>query len=214
MKCKTKLGAIAAVFALGAGVAQAAPADRGWYAGVDVGRSNLRLNGSDLDGAFANQGITSSTSIDGHDTNLGANVGYRLSRNLALEGGYIDFGKFDFNAAASAPGADTIQGDYKAHAWSFSAVGIAPIYDRWSLYGKAGVTRTTADMTAGSTTGATAPSGASASATGALIGVGASYDFTRNLYSKLEADRYTHVGDGNTGRGDVDVYTLGIGLRF
>ena len=68
MKCKSKLGGIAMLFALGAGVAQAAPADRGWYAGLDVGRSNLRLNGSDLDSAFANQGITSSSSIDEHDT--------------------------------------------------------------------------------------------------------------------------------------------------
>ena len=214
MQCKTKLGGIAMLFALGAGVAQAAPADRGWYAGLDVGRSNLRLNGSDLDGVFANQGITSSTSIDGHDTNLGANVGYRLNRNFALEGGYIDFGKFDFNAAASAPGADTIQGDYKAHAWSFSAVGTAPIDNRWSLYAKGGVTRTSADLSASSATGATAPAGASASGTGALLGVGTSYDFTRSLYGKLEADRYTHVGDSNTGRGDIDVYTVGVGLRF
>jgi OOP family OmpA-OmpF porin len=214
MQCKTKLGGIAMLFALGAGVAQAAPADRGWYAGLDVGRSNLRLNGSDLDGVFANQGITSSTSIDGHDTNLGANVGYRLNRNFALEGGYIDFGKFDFNAAANAPGADTIQGDYKAHAWSFSAVGTAPIDNRWSLYAKGGVTRTSADLSASSATGATAPAGASASGTGALLGVGTSYDFTRSLYGKLEADRYTHVGDSNTGRGDIDVYTVGVGLRF
>jgi OmpA-OmpF porin, OOP family len=214
MQCKLIVGAVAALLAAANGATLAAPSDRGWYGDVDVGRSDLRLNGGDIDNALANQGIAGSSSLDRRDTALGANVGYRLNRNFALEGGYTEFGKFKVQSATSAPAADTVDGDYKAHAWSFAAVGIAPLEDGWSLFGKAGAARTTADLTASSETGATAPGGASHSGTGLLLGAGATYDFTDNLYGKVELDRYTRVGDSSTGKGDVDLYTVGVGVRF
>jgi len=215
MKCKFIVGAVAALLGVCNGVTVAAPAaDRGWYGDLDVGRSNLRLNGGDIDGALSNQGITGSSSIDRHDTSLGANVGYRVNRNFAVEGGYADFGKFKTQSAVSAPAADTTDGDYKAHAWSLAAVGIAPLDEHWSLFGKAGGARTTAKLTASSETGATSPSSASHNGTGLLLGAGATYDFTQNLYGKVELDRYTRVGDSSTGRGDVDLYTVGVGMRF
>jgi OOP family OmpA-OmpF porin len=211
----TIVAAAAAMFALSAGAARAASADNaGWYAGLDIGRSNLRMNGGDIDSALSNQGIVGSSSIGDHDTSLGADVGYRLNRNFALEGGYIDFGKFGYSSAVSSPAADTVQGDYKAHAWSFSGVGIAPLDDQWAVFGKAGLTRTSADLSASSATGATSPNGVSQSANGLVLGGGATYDFTQNWYGKLELDRYTHVGDANTGRADADVYSLGVGMRF
>jgi OmpA-OmpF porin, OOP family len=214
MKCKFIVGAVAALLAASNVAALAAPSERGWYGDVDVGRSNLRLNGGDIDNALANQGIAASSSLERHDTGLGANVGYRLNRNFALEGGYADFGKFKVQSATSAPAADTVDGDYKAHAWSFAAVGIAPLEDGWSLFGKAGAARTTADLTTSSETGATAPGGASHAGNGLLLGAGATYDFTDNLYGKVEVDRYTRVGDASTGKGDVDLYTVGVGMRF
>jgi OOP family OmpA-OmpF porin len=212
---KSVAGAVAALLALGAGAVRAAPSTPGWYAGLDVGRSDLRLNGSDLDSALSNQGITGSSSIgDDHDTSFGANVGYRLNRNFAVEGGYIDFGKFNYSSMVSAPATDTVQGEYKAHAWSLSGVGIAPLDDQWAMFARAGLTRTGVDLSASSATGATSPNGVSQSANGLVFGGGATYDFTQSWYGKLEADRYTHVGDSNTGRADIDVYSLGVGMRF
>jgi len=213
---KSTFCAVAALFALGVRVAHAAPAGNpGWYAGLDVGRSDLRLNASDLDSALSNQGITGSSTIgDHHDTSFGADVGYRFNRNFALEGGYTDFGKFNYSSMVSAPAADTVQGEYKAHAWSLSGVGIAPLDDQWAVFGRAGLTRTGVDLSANSATGATSPGGVSQSANGLVFGGGATYDFTQNWYGKLEADRYTRVGDANTGRADVDVYSLGVGMRF
>jgi OOP family OmpA-OmpF porin len=214
MKCKFIVGAVAALLAASNGVTMAAPSDSGWYGDLDIGRSNLHLNGGDIDNALANQGIAGSSSIDRHDTSLGANVGYRLNRYFALEGGYADLGKFDYSSATSAPAADTVQGDYKARAVSFAAVGIAPLEDGWSLFGKAGAAHTTADLSASSASGATAPGSASHSGNGLLLGAGATYDFTQNLYGKVELDRYTRVGDASTGKGDVDLYTVGVGMRF
>ena len=39
-----------------------------WYVGASVGRAKYDLSAADLDAAFASAGITSSTSIDDHDT--------------------------------------------------------------------------------------------------------------------------------------------------
>jgi OmpA-OmpF porin, OOP family len=214
MKCKYIVGAVAALLLAAEGAALAAPGDSGWYGDLDVGRSNLRLNGGDIDGALANQGISGSAAIDRHDTAFGANAGYRLNRNFALEGGYVDFGKFGYESATSSPAADTVQGAYKANALSFAAVGIAPLEDGWSLFGKAGAARTKAELSASSASGATAPGGASHSGNGFVLGGGATYDFTRTVYARLEADRYTHVGDASTAKGDVDLYTVGLGMRF
>lgn len=215
MKRHIVLSTTVALIAIGAGAAHAAPNDqRGWYGGIDLGRSNSKLNGGDIDGAFANQGITGTTSMDRHDTSLGLNLGFRVNRNFALEGGYTDFGKFNYSTAATAPAADTISGDYQAHAWSLAAVGIAPLNDKWSLFGKAGLTRVTADLSAGSASGALAPGNGSHSNTGFLVGGGATYDFTKRIYGKAEIDRYTRAGDMSTGRGDIDLYTVGVGVRF
>jgi OOP family OmpA-OmpF porin len=214
MKCKYIVGAVAALLAAGNGATLAAPPDRGWYGDLDVGRSSLRLNGGDIDNALGNQGIAGSSSLDRHDTAFGADVGYRLNRNFALEGGYTDFGEFRVQSATSAPAADDLDGHYKAHAWSFAAVGIAPLEDGWSLFGKAGAAHTTAELSASSASGATAPGSESHSGNGLLLGGGATYDFTQNVYGKVELDRYTRVGDASTGKGDVDLYTVGVGLRF
>jgi opacity protein-like surface antigen len=90
-----------------------------------------------------------------------------------------------------------------------------PLSDRWSLLGKAGLTRATTDLSASSVTGATTPAGVSHSDTGWLLGVGTSYDITRNVYAKLEYDRFGNIGDSaTTGRTDVDQVGVGIGVRF
>ncbi|MFH1605088.1 MAG: outer membrane beta-barrel protein [Pseudomonadota bacterium] len=216
MKHRTVPGALAATLVLGMGFAQAAPDDNsGWYAGIDLARSNLGSGGRGIDGAVANQGIAGSASISNQDTGAGLTFGYRFGKSFALEGGYIDLGKYKYSSFTTAPAADTVQGIYKAHALSFSAVGILPMNNKWSLFGKAGLTRTSAELSARSVTGATAPGGASASGIGLLVGAGATYDFAKNWFGKAELDRYTHVGDpANTGPSDVNVFSLGMGLRF
>src|SRR5262249_41278415 len=114
--------AIAAVaFVVSSGVVDAQSADKaGWYAGLDVGRSRLGMNGSDVDGAFGNQGIASSASLDQTDTSYGLNAGYRFNPYFALEGAYAHLGSFDYSAGT---GTDTIDGKFKANALSLSGVG-------------------------------------------------------------------------------------------
>jgi OmpA-OmpF porin, OOP family len=213
---KSKFAAAAiALMALGAG---AAHAELGlgigkWYGGIDVGSSRFGAGNSELSGALANQGIAGAASTDRNDTSWGLNLGFRVNPTWAVEGGYTDFGKLNYSAAVAAP-ADTIQGDYKANAVSLAGVGSFPLSESWSVYGKAGLARTHVRLNANSTNGATAPSSATENGTGLLIGAGTTYDFTKNVFGKLAWDRYTRVGDSSTGRGDVDLLSAGVGLRF
>ena len=197
---------------LSSGVVHAQSADKsGWYAGLDVGRSRLGMNGSDVDGAFANQGIGSSTSLDQTDTSFGVNAGYRFNPYFAVEGAYARLGSFDYSAST---GTDTIDGKSKASALSLSGVGIYPFASQWSVYGKAGVTRTDAQLEATSESGLTPTENTSHTGTGLLFGAGVIYDFDRSFFAKAGWDRYTKVGDSSTGSGPVDLYMLGVGMRF
>jgi opacity protein-like surface antigen len=55
---------------------------------------------------------------------------------------------------------------------------------------------------------------ASASRTGLLIGAGAMYDLSRNVFARAGWDRYAQLGSDDTGKGHADVYSIGVGYRF
>lgn len=203
---------VAFAIAASSAAVHAQSADKaGWYAGIDLGRSRLGMSGSDLDGAFANQGLGTSSSIDRSGTAYGINGGYRFNQNFAVEAGLARLGDFDYS---SSTGSDTLSGHYKANALSLAAVGIYPLGTSWSLYGKAGLAHTKVDLDASSASGATAVSNESHSGTGFLVGAGLTYDFARNYFAKAGWDRYSHVGDSSTGEGPIDLYMVGVGMRF
>lgn len=191
--------------------AQSASSKPGWYAGLDLGRSRLGVNGSDIDGALANQGALGSSSIDQSDTSYGINGGFRFNRNFAVEAAWERLGDFSYS---SNTGTDTIDGKFKASAVSLAGVGIYPLTPNWSIYGKAGIARTTADLEATSQTGTTAVSNSSHDGMGALFGAGVTYDVDGGVFTKLGWDHYAKVGDGSTGQGSIDTYSVGVGMRF
>jgi len=216
MQHKFAVGALAATLTLGTAFAQAAPEDQaGWYAGIDLARSNLGFSGGGIDGAIANMGVVGAASISTQDTGGGLNLGYRFGKSFALEAGYVDLGKYGFTSFTTSPAVDTLQGVYKAHAYSLSGVGILPMNNKWSLFAKVGYARTATDLSANSVSGATALARASGQGSGVLIGAGATYDLARNWFGKAELDRYQHVGDpSSTGQANINVFSLGMGLRF
>ena len=200
-------------FALSSGfaAAQSTVAKPGFYAGLDLGRSRLGLSGGDIDGALANQGVASSTSSDTGHTAFDINAGYRFNRNWGVEAAYTHFGEFNLN---STTGTDTLSGKYKAHALSLAGMGYLPLTPNWSVYGKAGLARTSADLDVSSDTGATAVSNQSESKTSWLFGAGLQYDFTSAYFAKAGWDHFNSVGGDMTGKGNIDVYSIGAGMRF
>ncbi len=203
---------VAAALVAGLPAAHAA-GNEGWYAGASLGRSVERLGGSGIDSVFAGQGITTSTSIDRDNAAWSLFAGYQLNPNFALEGGYVNLGRFSYNSTASAPAADTITGHYGVRGLEASGVGLLPFGGGWAAFGKAGLFYSEAKLDAGSS-GAVAVSGASHRGTDPLLGAGLSYDVTQNVSLRGEWTRYFGVGDSNSGHGDIDRYSVGVAYRF
>jgi OmpA-OmpF porin, OOP family len=166
--------------------------DMGFYAGFSLGQSS-----ADLDC----QGFA----CDDKDTTWRILGGYQFNRNLAVEVGYSDLGEVSVNAGVL--GAATIE----ATAIEVVAVGILPLANQFSVYGKLGMYRGEADQ---SGTGAFVAS-ASESNTDLTFGVGVKYDFTRNLGVRAEWQRYSDLGgEGVGGESDIDVISIGAIWRF
>ena len=212
---KLQQAVLATVFAaaLAAGCsAWAAAPETGWYGNVNVGRSTIDTN---VDNVFANQGVTSSSSVDKHDTAYSLGVGYQFNQNFALEGGYVDLGKFNVGSTISAPAADTAHGTYKVDGWNLSGVGIIPLQNGFSVYGKAGLIFADVKLNVASDTGTVPVTGGSKSSTSGTYGLGTSYDFGNNLIGKLEWNRYQGLGESSSsGKVDLNAYTVGVSYRF
>jgi len=210
-------GAAAALIAMSTGFSPAQAADlTGWYAGINAGRSYSKVEGSDIDTALAGQGITSISSVDRHHNAYSLDLGYQLSPNFAIEGGYVDLGKFGFNSAVTAPAVDSISGRVKVSGYNLSLVAIAPlsqIAPGWSVYGKGGFFDARTKFEA-SSSGLVTTSNGSEKSTNGTFGLGAAYEITKNVAANLEWNRYLKVGDSTTSKGDIDLVTLGLTFKF
>ena len=63
--------------------------------------------------------------------------GYKFNKNFALEGGYFDLGKFGFTATTVPAG--TLNGNIKLKGLNLDAVGILPIAEKFSAFGRVGL---------------------------------------------------------------------------
>jgi OOP family OmpA-OmpF porin len=209
------LGAGVMAFAAGTAAAAESGATPGWYGGASIGRSDFRLGGGEVDSALGGQGITSSSTIDDkRDTAYKLNLGYQFNRNFGIEGGYVDLGRSKFSSTTTAPGADTLSGEVKARGWTLEGVGTLPLGNGFSVFGKAGVLRADLDFNAGST-GVVAVSNREKTTTSFTYGLGAGYDISKSLGLRAEWNRYSRLGESaTTGKGDVDLFSAGVVLKF
>lgn len=167
-----------------------------FYAGGAIGQAHAK---STCD-SFTGPGI----SCDDKDTSWKVLGGYQVTPNFAAEVAYIDFGKVE----ARGPGG-TISA--KAHALELVGLGILPIADKFSLYGKFGVYHGTVDVDVNTTT---LRGNASDTSTDTTFGFGAGFDITRQVTVRAEWQRYNKVGGSNTGKDDIDVVSVGGIFRF
>jgi len=109
----------------------------GFYGVGEITRSNLSLDRNHFDGALLANGATGLSSSDsGNRTKWRLQGGYRFNPNLAVEAGYIDFGKAKYTASYSGGSA---QGSLKAGGVDVAALLSLPLSDSFSVFGKAGV---------------------------------------------------------------------------
>jgi OOP family OmpA-OmpF porin len=185
----------------------------GWYAGANAGQSRAtiddpRIRSNLLGGGFSSSSITD----DDRGTAYKIYGGYQLNRNFALEGGYFNLGKFGYTANTVPAG--TLNGTIKLQGLNLDLVGILPITDKFSAFGRVGVNHAQArDSFTG--TGAVRVTNPNPSRrdTNLKFGAGLQYAFTDSLAVRAEVERY-RINDAVGNKGDIDHVSLGLVYRF
>ncbi|HEX4300827.1 MAG TPA: outer membrane beta-barrel protein [Gammaproteobacteria bacterium] len=216
-----RLYSISVLLGLAAFANSASAADSGWYAGVDLGSSNyavMKPNMTALSQDLAQNGLPNTTTESDTATAYGVDVGYQFLRYFAVEGGYTDFGSAtgDLNINLIPPGTAHI--DLHAKGETLFAVGILPVSDSFSFFGKLGILTYTQDFN-GSVSVAGVGSQTlpkfSDSGTTSGIGVGASWAINDRFGLRLGFTRFHAVGDeNNTGQGTIDLGYLQFVVHF
>ena len=139
---------------------QALAADNKLYVRANAGQSSY-----DVGNGFGNK----------TDSVIGAAVGYTFSPNIGVEAGFNDYGSVRYGGA-----------DSKAKSLHASLILTAPLTNEFSIYGRAGVSRTDRkDNFLG---------GINGNKTELLFGIGAGYNFNKNITGTLE---YQRLNDTN-----------------
>jgi opacity protein-like surface antigen len=209
-----------AALSLGAALAQpaqAAPLAAGSqdvYLGGNIAASRASGLGGSIDGALGNQGLASSTSTSTPGTTGGLRLGYRFNPNLALEASYDRIGSTDLQSAIASPAADSATGTWKAHGFGLHVLGIAPLDNQWSLYGRAGVEQWHTSLDTASATGSTANVSTTGSNTSLALGAGVAYAISSNVDATAELVHYNRVGTSATGVSAVNQVNFGLRYHF
>lgn len=196
--------------------AQQAP----FYIGASFGQATADLNNveNDLASDLRAIGLTNvQVSSDDTDTAWKIFAGWQANPYLALETGYVDFGKANISASGTALNTRVnASGTFDASAWYFDAIGHLPIGEAFSIFGKAGIAYTWTDATASASGGGvTASSSASENGFAPKLGIGARYNFSKNLGVRAEYEYYFNVGDSaTTGETDIGMWSVGLTAHF
>ncbi|WP_163933640.1 outer membrane beta-barrel protein [Paraferrimonas sp. SM1919] len=171
-----------------AGVGNAYAADHSvetpFYLSVEASKSKF----GDL-----GEGVTSVTGVDDEDNGYSFGVGFVANDWLAVEMGYVDFGKAKLKDVA---------GSYSATALEFTAIASFEFVDNASIYAKLGTAHFDWD----------------AQGEGVFndnkdwtstVGAGLAYDFNAAFSAKIEYQNYTNVGGPN-----IAQTSLGLRYRF
>jgi OOP family OmpA-OmpF porin len=187
--------------------------DTGWYVGGNVGQTRATIDDPRINRSLLNGGFTSSTITD-DDRSVGGKIfgGYQFNRNFALEGGYFDLGKFGYTADTVPAG--TLTGKLKARGLNLDAVGILPITDKFSAFGRFGVNYADVrDSFAGTGAVRVTNPNPSKRAANVKFGGGLQYAFTDALAVRGEVERY-RINDAVGNKGDIDMVSIGLVYSF
>ncbi len=189
-----------------------------WYAVGSVGQSKAQDTGkADLDQSLVSMGVTGlRSSMDDNDTGYKLQLGYKFTPSWAVEGGYVDLGKFRYNATFSGPVAGSASTDAKVNGWNIAAVGILPINDQFAVFGKLGAVDAKVETSATATGAGTSASGSvSATKWKANYGLGATFSLSKTIGFRAELERFEKLGEsGKTGESSVDLLSVGVVFTF
>jgi OOP family OmpA-OmpF porin len=187
--------------------------DAGWYVGANVGASRATIDDARITSGLLGSGLTAASIADDNRSN-GYKLfgGYRLNRNIAVEGGYFDLGDFGFKATTVPAG--TLNGNIKFRGLNLDLVGTLPITEKFSVFGRIGANYAQA-RDSFSATGMVnvLNSNPSKRETNLKVGLGVEYAFNDALSMRGELERY-RINDAVGNKGDIDLLSVGLVYRF
>ncbi|HEY0063240.1 MAG TPA: porin family protein [Telluria sp.] len=130
-----------------------------------------------------------STKVEGADreTSYGAFAGYQINENFGVEAGYRRLADTDI-----------LTGNLKVDQISLSGIGTIPLNNGFSVYGRLGYNRVTADADVGGV-------GYKDHENKALYGIGLGYAFSPTVAGRLEVQKPD---------GDITNVSVGVAFRF
>ncbi len=196
--------------------ASATPVLAQWYGGGNAGRSQLNYNAGQLATDLSIHGITGTGTVDNGDLAFKLFAGYQLNETFAIEGGYVNLGKFGITGNYSRPlPAGTFTGDIKSQGATVDVVAKVDVGSQISVYGRlGGAYLNTKASASASTAGFIGYSNATKNQVVADIGAGLQLDISKSIAARLEWQHFFQVGDSTTGRADIDLLTVGLVRRF
>lgn len=180
-----------------------------WYGVASIGQSKAQDSyKSSLDAGLPAVGLASS--MDDTDTGYKLQLGYKFTPNWAIEGGYVDLGKLNYNATYTGGSAS---GEVKASGWNIAGVGTYPLNDQFSLFGKLGVIDAKVKGSLNDTTGNSGSIRKTKWNTN--WGLGANYNLSKQWGLRAEWERFSKLGDsGSIGESNVDLLSVGVVFKF
>lgn len=193
----------------------------GWYGGISVGQSEAQdaPSASEINSALTGAGLTvTGTSVDDTDTGWKLFAGYQFNKYFALEGGYVNLGRFDANTTVTAfngtpitPTSGSANVKVKDGLY-LDAMGILPISDTFSVFGKLGAYSLKTELSVSGGGGSASEDARNSDLT---YGIGLSYAFNKELGIRAEWERFEKVGDEDkTGQSDIDLLSIGLTYQF
>jgi len=187
--------------------------ESGWYGGANVGRSAATIDDARINSGLLSGGFTSSTIVD-DDRSTGYKIfgGYQVNKNFAVEGGYFDLGHFGYTATTVPAG--TLNGNIKLRGLNLDLVGIVPLTEKFSAFGRAGLNYAQArDSFSGTGAVQVGNPNPRKNDTNYKLGLGLQYALNESLAVRAEAERY-RVNDAIGNKGHVDLFSVGLVYRF
>ena len=192
----------------------AVAADSGWLGGLSIGQSNAEIDNERIANQLLGSGFTT-TSISNNDTDTAFKIfaGYKFNKHFALEGGYFNLGQFGYTATTVPAG--TLSGTIKLKGLNFDAVGILPITEKFSAFGRIGLNYAEAKDNFSRSGAVATPTDPSPSKRGTnyKTGLGLQYALTETVGLRGEWERY-RINDAVGNDGDINMYSLGVVVMF
>lgn len=187
--------------------------ESGWYAGANIGQSSADIDDQRITRSLLGSGFAT-TSMNEDERSAAGKIfgGYQFNPYVALEGGYFNLGKFGYTASTSPAG--SLSGDIRLQGLNLDVVGILPLTEKFSAFGRVGVIHAQARDNFSSTGLVNRPaSSPRQNDTGYKFGAGVQYAFTDRLAVRGEVERY-RINDAIGNKGDIDMATVGLVYRF